>query len=357
LAADDMLAGKVGLGQSPPTLRLYTYQPCALVGRFQAVQNELHLEACAQQNLAVNRRPTGGGAIVMGPEQLGIALVIPGDSEDAYSRARERMARFSEGLVEGLRPFGIEGRFRGKNDIEVDGRKIAGLGIYRHASGGLLFHASLLVGLNIGQMLQTLNTPFEKISDKAIASVQARTATVWGLATEQNRTLSFEEVRQSVATGFAKVFGATLEPSQWTPEEQTATEELAQQKYRTEDWVFQKVEVPDAFGGAKRKTPAGLLDVRVTLAGQMIKAVLLGGDFFAEEEAVAQLEGLLRWHSANPKKVQATLEQGFAAHKAGLGQLPLAQVVETVLEAIANAQVTGAKAQLNQYGCFVNPQG
>ena len=48
--------------------------------------------------------------------------------------------------------MGIAASFRGKNDLEVAGRKIAGLGIHRDASGGLLFHASLLLDLDVALM-------------------------------------------------------------------------------------------------------------------------------------------------------------------------------------------------------------
>ncbi|MEK7327092.1 MAG: lipoate--protein ligase family protein, partial [Chloroflexota bacterium] len=47
LAADDCLAGRVGAGESEPTLRLYTYRShCALVGRFQNLDNEVYREYC-----------------------------------------------------------------------------------------------------------------------------------------------------------------------------------------------------------------------------------------------------------------------------------------------------------------------
>ena len=70
LAADEVLANCSGAGTSLPTLRLYTYQPCALVGRFQTIENELNLNYCVENKIPVNRRPTGGGAIIMGQDQL-----------------------------------------------------------------------------------------------------------------------------------------------------------------------------------------------------------------------------------------------------------------------------------------------
>src|SRR6266496_4235709 len=207
LAADEALAQRVGLNLSQPTLRLYTYQSyCALVGRFQNVENEI----------TINRRPTGGGAIIMGADQLGVALTIPGRGDDslrltaqgdAYSHARELMSDFSNGLVCGLNQLGVEARFRRKNDIEVNGKKLVGLGVYRAPSGGLLFHASMLVDLDIALMLRVLNTPFEKLSDKEIDTVAARITTV---RRETESKITLDAVRRVIADGFVSAFNVNL---------------------------------------------------------------------------------------------------------------------------------------------------
>jgi lipoate-protein ligase A len=52
--------------------------------------------------------------------------------------------------------------------VEVGRRKIAGLGIYFDPAGGLLFHASLLVDLDIAFMLSVLRTPRDFAVDKAV---------------------------------------------------------------------------------------------------------------------------------------------------------------------------------------------
>jgi lipoate-protein ligase A len=83
LAADEHLADSVGELKSPPTLRLYTYKStCALCGRFQNIRNEIDIGFCEANGISLNRRPTGGGSIIMGKDQLGIALVIPGKEGD-----------------------------------------------------------------------------------------------------------------------------------------------------------------------------------------------------------------------------------------------------------------------------------
>jgi lipoate-protein ligase A len=355
LSADDCLAHRVGSDESEPTLRLYTYRShCALVGRFQNVDSELNRSYCKAHGITVNRRPTGGGAIMMGEDQLGIALCIPGRDGDSYSRARELMAQFSEGVVGGLQTLGVEASFRGKNDIEVKGRKLVGLGIYRASSGGLLFHASVLVGLDIALMLHILKTPFEKISDKVIANVADRVTTV---RREIGRDIELDTVRERVAEGYCKTFGVSLDPRDFTVEERTAIDTIERDKYLASDWVNQTTAVPDAFGSARVKTPGGLLDVHATLAGNTIKAMFIGGDFFAAEGAVAALEASLRWHSADPEKVAHTLARGYADRPADLSSLPLEALQQAVQKAVRRARKAESVARADPYACFVNPGG
>ena len=341
LITDDGVSASFGLAAdealSPPTLRLYTYRStCALVGRFQNVAREIHVDFCRDNSVAINRRPTGGGAIVMGADQLGVALRVPA----LPGRTRELMGRFSEGVVAGLSDLGIEACFRGKNDLEVDGRKIAGLGLHRDLSGGLLFHASVLVDLDVRAMLRILKTPFEKITDKEIATVAGRTTTVRKTI---GRELPLEDVRSAVASGFARAWSVTLTPGAFTDEERAAIDRLETEKYGTEAWVFQTTLVPDAAGSARVKTPGGLLDVHVSLVGRMIKAVYIRGDFFAPESAVADLEARLRWHPATPEAVAQTVRS--RADEMGI---PPDALIEAIL---------AAAQQADPYGCFVKADG
>jgi lipoate-protein ligase A len=354
LAADDAIAQRVGTGASPPTLRLYTYcSHCALAGRFQRIENEIHLDFCREHGIAVNRRPTGGGAIIMGENQLGVALMIPAGGEDTYGRARELMEKFSAGLVRALNKLGVQAQFRRKNDVEVNGRKIAGLGIYRAGNGGLLFHASLLVDLDVPLMLRVLNTPFEKISDKEIATVAARTTTV---RREMRQDISLNDVRQKVAEGYATTFKVELAAGDFTKNELQYIAQLEREKYLSPAWIFQTTEVADTVGAAKMKTSGGLLEVKVTLAGRLLKAVYLAGDFFVAENAVADLEASLRWHSSAPEAIAATLQRIYDRRRDELSMIPSAALTETIQLAAQKALAAEAHDHASPYGCFVNPE-
>jgi lipoate-protein ligase A len=264
------------------------------------------------------------------------------------------MGRFSDGLVHGLNSLSVSAEFRRKNDIEVNGRKIVGLGIYRAPTNGLLFHASLLVDLDVRLMLSVLNTPFEKISDKEIATVEGRMTTV---RRESQAAISLDEVRERIADGFAAAFHVSLVPSHFTTEELESIAEVEGQKYRSDQWVFQTTAVPDTYGAAKVKTPAGLLDVRAALAGNTIKAVHIGGDFFSAENAIGALEASLRWHRAEPNAIAATLAEQYQRWASELSHIPLRDLTEAVQRAAQRARLADSRARADPYGCFVNPGG
>ena len=354
LATDEVLANRAGAGTSLPTLRLYTYQPCALVGRFQSIENELNLSYCADNKIPINRRPTGGGAIIMGEDQLGVALAISGKADETYAHVRERMTQFSQGIISGLATLGIHVEFRRKNDLEVNGKKIAGLGLHKTDTGGLLFHASLLVGLDVPYMLNVLKIPFEKITDKEISAVSERTTTVH---LESNTSLTIDEVRNIIFNGYRDAFQLNIRKGDFTKSELNEVHQLEKNKYMDNDWIFQTTDVPDTTGKALVKTPGGLLDIRLVLAGEMIKSVYIRGDFFTSEHAIADLEQSLRWHSSNENTMSGTLTKVYKRWSDDLTNLPMDSLLNALNTAIQEAKCTSRKGLADPYGCFVTPGG
>ena len=309
LAADEFLLSSVARS-GVPALRLYTYRShVALVGRFQNIEAELHLDECRRVGADISRRPTGGGAIIMGEEQLGLALAIPPAGDHAGASPSSLFPRYAAPVIDALGTFGIEAAFRPKNDIEVAGKKIAGLGVYIDDDGTLLFHASTLVDLDVRLMLTLLNVTPEKISDKHIATFEERLTTVRRAA---GRHVAVDDVRDAVAAAFELTFGPTLEPQPFTDDERRAIGALESERYANHDWIFARTPPPDATGSSIRKTEAGLLRVYVALAGDVIKSALITGDFFGDNRALPDLEARLKWSEASPAAIAAAVAAGSA---------------------------------------------
>ncbi len=342
LATDEALMtchgreGTAAAGEA--SLRLYTYRPhCALVGRYQSLGDEVDLEYCRAHGVEVGRRPTGGGAIIMGPDQLGVAVAARADAERT---PRELLGRYAEGVIAGLRRLGIEAAFRSKNDLEVAGRKIAGLGLYLDPRGAVLFHSSVLVDLDVARMLAVLRIPGAKLSDKAVERVGERVTTVRREARSVcpppggRREIDAAEVRKAVRDGFAEAFGVEFETGALDAGEQRRRDQLVAERYGDDAWVHQRSPRRDARGSALLKTPEGLLRVYVATHGEVIKSALLTGDFNVLPPAVPRLEAALRWCRAEPRRIGELTAENLASDELGV---PAAAVSGAIWEAAASA--------------------
>ena len=350
LACDEALTAGYGRDLAPkaPTLRLYTYRShCALVGRYQHLEAEVDLGACERTGTQVNRRPTGGGAIVMGAGQLGVAVATRAPAEE---RPRDLLQRFSEGIVAGLERVGVTARFRGKNDLEVGGRKIAGLGLYLDGSGGLLFHSSVLADLDVAFMLEVLRIPAAKLGDRAVASVGERVTTV---TRETGVPWDGSTLAAEVAAGFASALGIDLEPGELTGAERELTDRLVAERYGTSGWMHEYSPRSDATATATARLGVGLVRLYVALNGDTIKSLLFTGDFNAVPAPLVAVEEALRWKRMDRPVVDGAVRRCLSGHPE-IGSPDT--VVDAILEAGARLSAPPVAAPVRDGSCYFPEQ-
>jgi lipoate-protein ligase A len=283
--------------EATPILRFLRFTPSALIGFHQAVEQELHLEFCQQNQIAIQRRITGGGAIYFDERQLGWELYFK-KSHVGIADMTELAAKICTAAAASLTPFlapvGLEAKFRPRNDIEVNGRKISGTGGVFDGDC-VLYQGTLLIDFDIERMLKVLRIPAEKLSDKAIASAAERVTSLKSLLP---KVPDLEQIYAAMQQSFAEAFAADFASGTLTAAEQVAYRESLQE-IQSDDWVFQKQAPPEAAPllTAMQKTPGGLLKVALSYdkASDLIKQVWLYGDFFLEpRRAVVDLEAALK---------------------------------------------------------------
>ena len=354
LAVDEALMLPYGrdrpAGSHEATLRLYAYRPhSALVGRYQMLAAEVDLAACARLGIEVGRRPTGGGAIIMGPGQLGVAVTT---RAPAGVPPRDVLRRFAGGIVAGLATLGIDAHFRGKNDLEVGGRKVAGLGLYIDDHGGLLFHASVLVDLDIALMLQVLQIPGAKLADKGVGRVQERITTV----TEQlGLAISTDRVRGAVADGFESTLGLELIRAQPADAERARAATLIRDRYASSAWVHGEQPAGDARGSFLLTTPAGLVRVFAGVQRDALSSVMFTGDFSTMPQDLLALEAALRWCRADPERIAEAARCELAHDTLGVGPDAIAEAIWGAAER-ALARGSGAGPVRAQGSCYFPEQ-
>jgi len=305
LAVDEMTAHTVAYNNSSPILHLYNFIPSVIVGRYQDIETSIDIKKCHEMGIEYNRRHTGGGTVLMGPNQLALGFAIPLSHPQASRNIKEMFQLLAGVIGQGLRKIGIETVFRPKNDLEVKGKKIAGLSASLEERDVFFFHTSLLVDFDIELMINILNTPREKLADKAISCFSHRMTTI---KNETGRVFPMSEIIDLIKNSFSEGFYIDFADSQLSLWEEDKVKELIKNRYALKDWIFSIKHPPKATGHARKKTPGGMLDVYLTLAGGSIESILITGDFFSTSHTINRIESALKWTSADRTNVKNILE-------------------------------------------------
>ncbi len=276
----------------PNTLRFLRFKPAALLGFHQSAEQELNLDYCRAQGVEIQRRITGGGAIYFDETQLGWELYLhKRDFCTADMQAITR--RICEAAACGIQTLGVDAQFRPRNDIEVDGRKIAGTG-GAFDGDALMFQGTLLIQFDVEKMLRVLRISAEKLSGKAITSARERVA---NLAELLGQAPAMQAVQAAMTRAFADAFGVAFEAGIISPAEQ-ARFDCALAEIDTESWVhlLQHPQSDAPIVEAVQKFSGGLLRASVAYdcVRQRIKQVWFSGDFFVSpKRTIADLEAAL----------------------------------------------------------------
>ncbi len=333
IAIDQAILRTTGEGLTGPVFRFLHFQECALLGYHQSAAQELDLDFCREQGIEVQRRMTGGGAIIFDPTHLGWEIVCPRDLLPAGD-----MTRLSEEICEaavlGLSALGVRAQFRPRNDIEVEGRKLSGTGGILDGKA-LLFQGTVLVELDIPRMLRVLRVPAEKLDAHAIASVAER---VTSLRTLLGKTPAVEEVQSALLSGFREHFGWRMDWSASLPDAVWDRFPEALKTIRSAEWLGvqdrPREELP--FRQAVLRTPGGTLRANILwdTFGKRIKQLHFSGDYFIQpRRAVVDLEAALR--NAHIQDVDGVVQAWFERGQIDAFGLEPCHFVQVLRQAVA----------------------
>lgn len=283
-------------GDLGDTLRFLRFPPTALVGRHQALHDEVDVDFCNTHGIGLARRITGGGAIYLDPGQLGWELVISRatlGNHDLTGLAR----KICEAAAAGLSRLGVEAAFRPRNDIEVGGRKIGGTGGFFDGDS-LFYQGTVLVDMDPEVMIGALRVPRAKLEKRELDSAAQRVVTMKQLLGDDCPSLA--EIQEALVAGFAA--GLDLEPARRDLDDET--QQLAQQMFDEEiglDAFVDEISPPVESRGTQvgeHQGAGGMIKAYVRMQGpaqNRISSVLITGDFFVTPPRVIyDLEGQLR---------------------------------------------------------------
>ncbi len=286
---------------------LWRSQPTVVVGKHQNALAEINHDFIHAHQIPVARRLSGGGTVFHDLGNLNFTFI-----RNVEKIQEVNFKVFTFPIVEALKTLGVEAYTTGRNDLQIDGKKISGNAEHVHRNR-VLHHGTLLFNSQLDALKGALKVDLSKFEDKAVQSNRSEVTNIAPylsepMGVEDFGNWFFLEISKQIAS--AQVYSPT-------EADLGAIQELSDKKYRTWDWIFgysPRYRFKNKFQAAKGEIAINLLvekgllvEVEITGAisetsGKKIVNVLLGcpHDLIALESRFETLQALLTAENITP---------------------------------------------------------
>ncbi len=249
MAMDEALLNWHSEGKIPPILRFYGWStPTLSIGHFQKVDRTIDFGGVKKHGCQFVRRQTGGSA-VLHDDELTYSVIVSESKSYISQSIREAYFELSKGIMEGFKQLEIEANysipkerftdrtavcFERPSDYEmlVDGKKISGHAQTRK-KGVLLQHGSIPFTMNKQMLFDLFFFSDEETREKKRSAFSKKAITI---NETSNQPVTYEMAEKAFQKGFEKGLNLELVPFKLSEEQWNEVHELAETKYRSDDW-------------------------------------------------------------------------------------------------------------------------
>jgi lipoate-protein ligase A len=253
MAVDEAILEVSGLGQVPPTLRLYAWDPpCLSLGYAQPV-GDVDQEALKACGWDLVRRPTGGRAILH-TDELTYSIIGQQDDPRLAGSVIESYQRLSQALLQALTRLGIPAvaeanpvlpagsdpkgpvcfEVPSTYEITYNHKKLIGSAQARR-KGVVLQHGSFPLQGDLRRIIRVLRFEDEEQRLRAAQRVHARAATAEEIL---GSAPTWEQTAAAFSNAFQQVLpGLEFAPLELNDFEIETANQLVQEKYNHPQWT------------------------------------------------------------------------------------------------------------------------
>lgn len=148
---------------------LFTWivSPTVIFGRHQVMENEVNVDFCQANNIAMFRRKSGGGCVYADEGNLMISYIVPSShSEHVFQSYLDQMSNT-------LSQLGYEAVKSTHNDIMIGGYKVSGNACFAMPNVTIV-HGTMLYDVNFEMLQQAITPSKEKLAKHGVESVRQR---------------------------------------------------------------------------------------------------------------------------------------------------------------------------------------
>lgn len=146
-------------------------KPTVICGRHQVMCREVNLNYCRENNIDVWRRKSGGGCVYSDSNNVMFSYIT------RRNGVQPSFDRYTRAVCDMLNSLGFKAQKSGRNDIEIDGMKVAGNAYYAVPEHSIV-HGTMLYDADPLTMSKILTPSKAKLDSKGVKSVPARICTL-----------------------------------------------------------------------------------------------------------------------------------------------------------------------------------
>ena len=258
---------------------LWQNEPTVVVGKNQNVYAEVDLERVREKGIHLCRRITGGGAVYHDLGNINYTFITSKENAAVLD-----YAYFTQPILQALASLGLDCRLSGRNDLECEGRKFSGNA--QHAENGrILHHGTLLFDTDVSVLSSVLKIDREKLAYRAVKSHRGRVINLSELLGNRMGTEDLiAHIERFVLTNLQAERGEL-------PDE--AAVKALQLRNQSEEWIYSDKRYLTSYTLHKRKKyPFGIVQIEMELDKNLIRSIVISGDFFGEKP-IEELERAL----------------------------------------------------------------
>ena len=250
------------------TLFLWRNSETVVIGRSQNPWVECKTDKMNEDNVYLARRQSGGGAVFHDLGNTNFTFLSPKDDYD-------QTANFTI-IINALKKLGIDATLSGRNDIQVEDKKISG-SAFKHSSDRSFHHGTVLVNADMQKLGDYLNPHPLKLKAKGIKSVRARVANL----TEFNENINHEVLSDAIIEAFCEYYGQKVaDVTVEELDEATLAQEPHLNKFYQQmaDWDWRFGKTPEFSHHLETRFDWGLIDLHLDVKQAVIEDVVIFSD-------------------------------------------------------------------------------
>lgn len=250
----------------------WVVEPTVIIGRNQDIGCELDRDYCRRNGIEVCRRRSGGGCVYADRHNIMMSYISPA------TEVSTTFAAYAARVADMLGALGLAARPSGRNDVEIDGRKVSGNAFY-HLPGRSIVHGTLLYDFDPGRMMQAITPSRSKLESRQVQSVAARVTTI-----RQHLDISMDRLLDHIYATMCD--GGSIELT----DNDIAAISALEQPYYDPAWIEGRHQQRSV---SRRIDRVGELSLSLrTDSNGLISDISLGGDFFGTPDTDTELQRL-----------------------------------------------------------------